>query len=105
MFRMASPRAFGTAAIHFELILSTILFLSREGVRNALLRVGQTRTSTTNLSYLPIMLGFPLALATSSVYSSFAGAEASTQAYFYPAVALYGLAAVTELLSEPMHNM
>ena len=40
LVRLASPQTFGTAAIQFELLLSTILFLSREGVRNALLRGG-----------------------------------------------------------------
>ncbi|KAI0077851.1 Rft-1-domain-containing protein [Panus rudis PR-1116 ss-1] len=38
LVRLVSPQVFGTAAIQFELLLSTILFLSREGVRNALLR-------------------------------------------------------------------
>lgn len=38
LVRLAPPEVFGTAAIQFDLICSTILFLSREGVRNALLR-------------------------------------------------------------------
>lgn len=38
LVRLASPAVFGTAAIQFELLLSSILFLSREGVRLALLR-------------------------------------------------------------------
>ncbi|KAJ1735492.1 Oligosaccharide translocation protein rft1 [Coemansia biformis] len=36
---IAGRRAFGVASVRFELLLSTILFLSREGMRNALLRV------------------------------------------------------------------
>ena len=38
LVRLASPAVFGTAAIQFELLLSSILFLCREGVRLALLR-------------------------------------------------------------------
>ena len=37
LVRLASPEVFGTAAIQFDLIYSTVLFLSREGIRNALL--------------------------------------------------------------------
>ncbi|KAH8085417.1 Rft-1-domain-containing protein [Cristinia sonorae] len=53
LVRLVSPQAFGTAAIQFELLLSTILFLSREGVRNALLRAktpatGQDESADTN---------------------------------------------------------
>ena len=38
LVRLASPAVFGTAAIQFELLISSILFLCREGVRLALLR-------------------------------------------------------------------
>lgn len=38
LVRLAPPEVFGTAAIQFDLICSSILFLSREGVRSALLR-------------------------------------------------------------------
>lgn len=38
LVRLSTPQIFGTAAIQFELLLSTILFISREGVRLALLR-------------------------------------------------------------------
>ena len=38
LVRLASPAIFGTAAIQFELLLSSILFLCREGVRLSLLR-------------------------------------------------------------------
>ncbi|RDB21551.1 Oligosaccharide translocation protein RFT1 [Hypsizygus marmoreus] len=105
MFRLASPRAYGTAAIQFELLLSTILFLSREGVRNALLRVKKTGVSTTNLSVLPVLFGFPLALATSYFYARFAGDEVRSQDHFQASIAIYALAALLELLSEPMHNL
>jgi oligosaccharide translocation protein RFT1 len=122
MFRMASPEAFGTAAIQFELMLSTILFLSREGVRNALLRawpghlpvangalVARTEAShlpsaVTNVAFLPMILGLPLAASASFLYANIAGDDARSQPHFNLAISMYAVAAVMELLSEPMHN-
>lgn len=122
MLRMASPEAFGTAAIQFELMLSTILFLSREGVRNALLRawpgtilkdesqVAHPTTphlrssAVTNMAFFPVILGLPLAVATSFLYVNIAGSDTRSQPHFNLAISLYAIAAVMELLSEPMHN-
>lgn len=47
LVRLASPAVFGTAAIQFELLLSSILFLCREGVRLALLRTPPPAPSQT----------------------------------------------------------
>jgi oligosaccharide translocation protein RFT1 len=105
MLRMASPRAYGTAAIQFELLLNTILFLSREGVRNALLRFKKPGQEIINLSVLPACIGAPLALAVSYLYAVYAGQEVSSQENFEVAIAIYAVASVTELLSEPMHNL
>ncbi|KIM90067.1 hypothetical protein PILCRDRAFT_2299 [Piloderma croceum F 1598] len=123
MFRMASPEAFGTAAIQFELVLSTILFLSREGVRNALLRAWPNRSSAkdeteatrsttgdadsasvTNVAFLPLILGLPFAIATAFLYANTAGKDTRSQPHFNLAISMYAVAAVMELLSEPMHN-
>ncbi|KAJ7168323.1 Rft protein-domain-containing protein [Mycena crocata] len=108
LFRLASPHAFGTAAIQFELISSTILFLSREGVRNALLRVKRTDDGSwngRNLSLLPSLIGIPLALATSFGYAHFAAQETRNQPGFYGGIGVYAFAAVMELWCEPMHNL
>lgn len=123
LFRLASPKAFGTAAIQFELILSTILFLSREGVRNAILRSNTTTsaaggeapektwnaeeeayTKQLNLTFLPILLGVPLSLLTCLVYLKTASAEVHNQPHLSLAVGVYAVAALVELASEPMHN-
>jgi oligosaccharide translocation protein RFT1 len=107
LFRLASPRAFGTAAIQFELISSTILFLSREGVRNALLRVKRAEDGSWNagnLSFLPLAIGVPLSLATSFGYARLATQETKSQSGFYRGIGIYALAAVMELWCEPMHN-
>ncbi|KAG7440105.1 Rft-1-domain-containing protein [Guyanagaster necrorhizus] len=104
LLRMATPSAFGTAAIQFELLLNTILFLSREGVRIALLRVKKSGPSISNVSFIPFLLGCPVALTTCYLYIRFAGEETSSQPYFHSAVIFYVFAALLELLKEPMHN-
>lgn len=112
LFRLASPSAFGAAAIQFELILSTILFLSREGVRNALLRDGGVNTAhpdatakRMNLAFLPIAAGIPLALCTAFLYTYYAGQEIRQQPHFEATIILYAISAVVELLSEPFYNV
>ncbi|KAF9269362.1 Rft-1-domain-containing protein [Marasmius fiardii PR-910] len=106
LFRLASPKAYGVAAIQFELLLSTILFLSREGVRGALLRVGNvTGKKALNVGFVPVLIGIPLALCTSVVYARNASDETRVQPMFVQSVVVYALAAVMELLAEPMHNM
>jgi oligosaccharide translocation protein RFT1 len=117
LFRLASPSVFGTAAIQFELILSTILFLSREGVRNAILRNGEIPPGTStrereiielktrNLTFVPLWLGLPLAVITSFGYVALASEELRRQPRLVTAVVMYAVAAVIELGSEPMHNM
>lgn len=44
LVRLSTPQIFGTAAIQFELLLTSILFISREGVRLALLRAPDETT-------------------------------------------------------------
>src|SRR6266851_4784436 len=55
----------GTATIQFELLLSTTLFLSREGVRTSLLRQQKNVSSNLvrNISLLPAYVGVPIAVA------------------------------------------
>jgi oligosaccharide translocation protein RFT1 len=111
-------------SIQLEPVLITILFLSREGFRNALLRAdegtvdegvkkdkkGKARRNDTerslrvaNLALLPIYLGIPIALATVSVYYASASAAVKEQPYLSVVVVLYAVAALVDLASEPMH--
>ncbi|KAI0781536.1 Rft-1-domain-containing protein [Trametes elegans] len=112
LVRLVSPQVFGTTSIQFELLLSTILFLSREGVRNALLRASptpeqsnedSTKRLVTNVSLLPVMLGIPTALLSAFIYLGTSSSTTSSQPHFRTSVALYALAALFELLSEPMY--
>ncbi|ESK86237.1 oligosaccharide translocation protein rft1 [Moniliophthora roreri MCA 2997] len=123
LFRLASPRAYGVAAIQLEsLMLGTILFLSREGVRGALLRIGSTIGKDgkakgkegeekekigrgEGVGFVPILIGIPLSICTAALYATYATSETRMQPYFHQAVVVYALSAVVELLAEPMHNM
>ncbi|KAI8974226.1 Rft-1-domain-containing protein [Trametes punicea] len=113
LVRLVSPQVFGTTSIQFELLLSSILFLSREGVRNALLRApSHTQLSmdqdsakrlVTNVSLLPVLLGIPTAAISAFIYLGTSHSTTSSQPHFRTSVALYVLAAFFELLSEPMY--
>ncbi|KAF9783385.1 Rft-1-domain-containing protein [Thelephora terrestris] len=110
LVRLATPQTFGTAAVQFELLLSTILFLSREGVRNALLRSsveGKKKHSNValveNISLIPILLGVPISGLTALVYVQFASPSTASQPHFHLSVAVYAIAAILELLSEPLY--
>jgi oligosaccharide translocation protein RFT1 len=110
LLRLATPQTFGTAAIQFELLLSTILFLSREGVRNALLRSSVKHEKNDsdvaladNISLIPVFLGVPISGLTALVYVQSASTTTASQPHFHLSVAIYALAAILELLSEPLY--
>ena len=109
LVRLATPQTFGTAAIQFELLLSTILFLSREGVRNALLRssVKNKKDSSValveNISLIPVFLGVPVSGTTALIYVQYASPSTTSQPHFHLSVAVYAIAAILELLSEPLY--
>ncbi|THH00838.1 hypothetical protein EW026_g1769 [Hermanssonia centrifuga] len=114
LVRLVSPQVFGTAAIQFELLLSTILFLSREGIRNALLRAspsngtepGKSRNPSpliSNIALLPILLGIPITVLSAFTYLYTSSYTTASQPHFRLAVTIYALAAFCELLSEPLY--
>jgi oligosaccharide translocation protein RFT1 len=107
LLRLASPKVFGTAAIQLDLLLSTVLFISREGVRNALLRTPPESSSSpkvANVSTLPVLLGAPLAFFITVGYRAIASDVTRAQPHFDLAVFLYAAASLVDLLSEPLHN-
>ena len=113
LLRMASPQVFGTATIQFELIFSTVLFLSREGIRHTVLRtpghhekdISRTRrVALSNLATLPLIFGCPSTILATYLYGRFASEETRSQPFFAQAIAVYAAAAVVELMSEPFHN-
>jgi oligosaccharide translocation protein RFT1 len=112
LVRLATPQTFGTATVQFELLLSTTLFLSREGVRTALLRQQKTTPSSSstsspnlvhNISLLPAYVGVPIAVALAVLYSATSAAVVRTQSHFHLSVSVYALAAAIELAAEPLY--
>lgn len=121
LVRLAPPSVFGTAAIQFDLVASTILFLSREGVRNALLRGersdagkdsddeakardhGRLSAPDSALAALPLRLGAIVATAAVALYLYTAPTSTTAQADFYPALGAYVAASLAELAVEPLY--
>lgn len=107
LVRLVSPQVFGTAAIQFELLLSTILFLSREGTRNALLRAGKGSSSLAtiqgNIALLPVLFGIPITIFSTVTYLYASSDTTTSQPHFTLSVIIYALAAFCELLSEPLY--
>ncbi|KAH8987616.1 Rft-1-domain-containing protein [Lactarius akahatsu] len=85
--RLATPQTFGTATVQFELLLSTTVFLSREGVRTALLRQRKSVPPdfARNIALLPAYVGTPIAVALAVLLS------------------IYVFAAALELAAEPLY--
>ncbi|ORY33781.1 Rft protein-domain-containing protein [Naematelia encephala] len=116
--RLASPQVFGTAAIQFDLVCSSILFLSREGVRNALLRrdpsidkkkqqrqedEGYGEGEVQRLAMIPVRFGLIVASIIGTLYLYTAPRETKEQYDFYPSLSLYVVSALVELAIEPYY--
>ena len=127
LVRLASPEVFGTAAIQFDLVTSTILFLSREGIRNALLRKpddasksiegekekpAKSKTAkaqqdeqeqSMRLASVPFFFAFPILGALLAVYLYISESSTTAQRDFHLSLGLYITAAMLELAIEPMY--
>lgn len=116
LIRIASPKVFGTAAVQFELVRDTILFLSREGVRAVVVRIpGEKKvgdkqgaewiqdTRIHNLINLPAVFGIAVAGGLLPVYLQSLPATTTSQSYFHSSLGLYVLATLVELLTEPFY--
>ncbi|EST05931.1 RFT1 [Kalmanozyma brasiliensis GHG001] len=122
LIRLVSPSIFGLANIQLELLLSTILFLSRDGFRTILIRnepasssasskhVAKStgpRSATTNsmhnISLLPIPIGFAFTAAACTAYTlHISPAAMHAVPTFRTSIALYAVGALSELLYEPL---
>ena len=124
LVRLAPPEVFGTAAIQFDLLSDTVRFLSREGIRNALLRP-QTSPSTTkpwtekpakgtaqsaakdapisHLASVPFFLSFPISAVSLAIYLYLSPPSTLAQRDFHLSLGLYVTSALFELAIEPMY--
>jgi len=102
LVRIAPPEVFGTASIQFDLICSTVLFLSREGIRNALLR-GDNKGNGVALAGIPVWLGLVVSGIVTTIYLRGSSASTKNQVDFHLSLALYLVSAILELLIEPLY--
>ncbi|EGG12253.1 uncharacterized protein MELLADRAFT_89263 [Melampsora larici-populina 98AG31] len=115
LLRFTSPEALGTASIQLEVLLNTVLFLSRENVRGALSRL-QLEFSTfrdshlstryqqiVNCCFVPLPTGFVLSTVLFTIYVLSVGESTSAQAYFRLSLFIYYLSSLCELTSEPAY--
>ncbi|KAI8059285.1 Rft protein-domain-containing protein [Gongronella butleri] len=130
VLRYTSAETFGIASVKLELLLSTILFISREGYRCALIRgepiegaqrAAQRRDSenkqlvvldttpdgmeqkVTNVSYIPTILGLLCTCIACQFYLyTIDDATAALYPFYRASVLLFGIAAMLELLIEPL---
>ncbi|CAG8591171.1 10072_t:CDS:2 [Racocetra fulgida] len=126
VLRYTDPATFGIASVQLELLLATILFLSREGFRCALLRgeddsivvdcnniskeskvLADSKKGSvqkiTNLSYIPIPIGMITTFLACAFYLYYATEDTWNTPYYVTSVVLYGLSAFGELIIEPLY--
>jgi len=103
IIRQSSPEVFGIASVQLELLLSTLLFLSREGIRLALLRVNcsdsaKKRQQLVNLSWVPFCVVFLVTVVIYMYCPNIVGGMSRT------VVLLYCTGALLECVGEPWFN-
>ncbi|KAE8219075.1 hypothetical protein CF319_g7162 [Tilletia indica] len=116
LVRFTDPSVFGAANVQLDLLLSTILFLARDGVRGALIRSGRSESRSAsaslppglhNIALLPIPAGLIIASVATFLYTTRFAPDELTKTHhnaFLLSVGLYVLGAVLELVSEPFYN-
>lgn len=103
VLKLVTIQTLGIASVNLELLSSTILFISREGFRAALIRSNKGQQTLLNLAYIPTGLGLITTFAACAYYMSTITDQAAIDPTLYRiAVALYGLASFLELLVEPL---
>ncbi|GAA5811122.1 hypothetical protein MFLAVUS_004551 [Mucor flavus] len=103
VLQYVSKDNFGIASVNLELLSSTILFISREGFRSALVRPSKNQQQIINLAYIPTCLGLVTTALTCGYYlSTITPQDLVEMPYYRVAVICYGLASLIELMVEPL---
>mmetsp|Transcript_10710 Transcript_10710/g.28080 ORF Transcript_10710/g.28080 Transcript_10710/m.28080 type:complete len:533 (-) Transcript_10710:130-1728(-) len=110
VIRFAEKRAYGFATVHLHLLLTTAVYLSREGVRRSLLRLkhGEKTKGFQYFSWVPLVVSLPLGAVLFYFGQSAAASVFHTQPKLYNdsiyAMLITLFAAVIELCGEPAYN-
>ena len=111
LVRKTHPSIFGVAAVQLELLLSTLLFLSREGVRLAVMKESSStkndRQNLVNISWLPaVMLMAVGGCVTGYMVTNVLPDDSQNHSSVSIIVVfLYCAGALLECFSEPWINM
>ena len=113
LIQYTTPEVLGTAAVQLELLLASILFLSREGIRLSVLRtVIVTKDDfyrIINISWIPSFLILCFIFGCSHYhYFNFTNTEKKLQSLSSPSFAtilLYSIGALFESCGEPWLNI
>ncbi|PWN49629.1 Rft-1-domain-containing protein [Violaceomyces palustris] len=117
LLTLTSPSTLGAANIQLDLLLSTILFVSRESIRSSLIRNPHFASEESceekdrrkvdelhNLSTLPLTRGIAVSLLLAPIYVKYLSAPSLRETdSFNLSVSLYVLGACLELFSEPLY--
>lgn len=104
LLRWSTPQVFGTVSIQLDLLLHTTLFIAREPMRDAVLRLPPANFAQAqfkNTTWLPVLFGIPLAWALALVYMATSSLNVRIQPGFNTTVVAYAFSASFELLAEP----
>jgi len=97
ILRFSSPERLGLST-QLELYTITVLYFARESVRVAVQRQSEKAQVVVNLSYLSILLGFPLSLCLGWAWLQ---RDLPAIPFVFEALSICGVATIIELLSEP----
>ncbi|KAL6071487.1 Oligosaccharide translocation protein rft1 [Balamuthia mandrillaris] len=107
LIRHLDTSLFGFATVQLELLVTTVLFLSREAFRNTCQRSDpkevENEWKVTNLSWLCVPLGMAVTAATLGFSFASASEEERSLPYYHAVMLITALAAFIELLSEPLY--
>jgi len=114
-----STAIFGVFSIQYQLIMSTILFLTREGFRRACQRsninassnnnhssstnAAQEVAKVMNLAWLSVPLGVIVTFVILTIFSRLASPEELALPHYEAGIRLFALGSLLEILSEPVY--
>ena len=110
VLRTIDSVSFGLINVRMEFFLSTVLFLSREGIRQSAERMKLTsfnneeeKSQLFTLSLIPLLIGIPFVIFTCSIYLLFPPEEVDISTNFICTL-YFSFSCLIELSSEPYFN-